>query len=419
MDAPKNALRMIPSQRLILSRAMQESLQMLQMGAFELKELIEEEIEKNPLLDAPHLPFFYRSENTSYEIPTSVSLFSSLLAQAREAFSNKNDVAIAEQIFANLDPQGYLSISLDELKEHLKITSENLLSILRVIQTFEPKGIGAQNLQQSLLIQLKAKGKENSLAFKIVVESFSELLHGKTALLQKKYKISNSILQKEILQELKKLSLRPISTSCETISAPVYPDLSLKKEQDKWIVEVIEDFLPKFYLKSETASLLKSSSTSDKRMLQGFYARGKWLMRSVNRRRKILLQIGLYIIRKQKDFLDGKAKLYPISIKEIAAELSLHESTVARACRDKYIETHFGIKPLGYFISHALNGETSAKAALEILKELLEKEDKNIPLSDQEISEKLKKQGVVIARRTVAKYRQKLLLGSQKTRKTI
>lgn len=404
------SLSMMKGQHLVMTKALQQSLKILQMSVLELREEILDEIEQNPVLEwkytAPSSTFL------SNEIPAQESLISSFYAQAREAFSSQKDLSIAKMIFANLDAKGFLAPPPFLLAQSLSVSLETVLHVLRIVQMFEPRGIAAQNLQEYLLIQLQGKGKEKTLAYLTVKDHFEDFLQGRFGFLQKTYGVSKEVFQKEILHEIKTLSLQPICSS-EPTYVPA-PDLSVKQEDEKWTVEVEEKFLPSFRINEEWKKA--SLSKEETEVMQEFTSQGKWLARSIYRRRKILLQMGLYIVKKQRSFLEGKGALSPLSVKEIASHLSLHESTVARACSEKYILTPLGIKPLGFFLARALGETHSSKGAMAVIHELLKKEDKNRPYSDREISNYLKEKGIPCARRTVAKYRRKLKLSSARSR---
>ncbi len=362
--------------------------------------------------------FISHSSSLPFDLPAGYSLIDHLSAQAREAFLEKEDLVIAEALFRNLDEKGFLSIALHDLRQSLNVSSHKLQRVLSIVQTFDPAGIAAQSIKECLLLQLKAKNKRDSLAYHIVDKSYEDLLQSRFEILQKKYKITRQTLKKDVIEELKSLSLRPTRTHFSEVY--LYPDLLLRKEGIKWTLEVNEKDLPFFRIKNEYQIFLnRCACKKEKEILQSYLNKGKWLMRNLNRRRKILLQVGLFIVKKQQGFLEGKRGLIPLTIKEIAQKLCLHESTIARACNEKCIDTPFGVKPLRFFLSHSVGGKTntSAAALLEILSELLKKEDKFHPYSDRQIAEKLQEKGISCARRTIAKYRKKLVLSPRRGRK--
>lgn len=396
--------RLLPSQRQLISQGMRQYMLLLQMNAGDLKEWLEEEINKNPILEWEPKA---QTSDRQIDVTQEESFFEALLSQAREAFEDKEEVSIAEAIISNLDSRMLFIHDLPLFANSLRITLEKLEKVLKIVQTFEPSGVAASSLQMSLLHQLRQIGKADSLCYRVVQDHYPSLMKGKFGLIKKAYKISDEIFKKEVLLKLKKLRFFPSSSG----HAPyIYPDLKIKKENDQWIIE-IEENLPHFQVKKEYSLFEKGASHDEKRTIRSFLAQGKWLMRMVNRRRKLLLKIGMYIVNKQIAFLEGKAALSPLSIKEIAAVFGLHPATLSRAFKDKYVETHLGIKPLRFFLA----GDYSNKAALEMLKKLLEKED--APCSDLELVQKLKEKGISLSRRTVQKYRQKLNLPSKRKRK--
>jgi len=321
-----------------------------------------------------------------------------------------------------LDERGYFVLPLSLFAEDLRTTESRIARVLAIVQTFEPYGIGARDLQECLLIQLRAQDKAATPAYQMVKEHFSDLLQGRLHLLQKKLKVTQEEMQKKILNEVRMLSFHPAALLQDTPVLPAYPDIFLKKDGAKWVVEVNEEDLPKFRLHPRYLQLLQEGiSPEEERTLRSFMQAGKWLMRSVNRRRKVLRDIALYMVKKQQPFLQGQKALLPLSVKEIAHTLFLHESTVARAVTEKYIDTPFGVKPLRFFLSHAFtskNGEeVSVKAIKSSLLNILEHEDKLHPYSDQELTTQLHSQGLPCARRTVSKYRKSLKISSKGRRK--
>lgn len=391
----------IPSQRLLLSQGMRMYMQVLQMGGLELQEWLEEELRQNPLLE---WDMAKSSKSIPFEVECKESLFDCLMAQAREVFS-KEDLKFAEAIFRNLDKNGFFTMDQKAFATSLGVKVEKIKEMLKKIQTFEPKGIGAENLAECLMVQID--GKQDTLLYEIILNHFEKLYLGKWGFLKKHYKLSDESFQKEVLNKLKTLNFSPSGSFRADATFYPYPDLTIKKEENRFVVEISDD-LPKFHVNDRIESSLKD----DKKIIRGYLAKGKWMMRILNRRRQLLLKIGLFIVQRQREFLDGKKGLANLSIKEIAEELEMHPSTIARAFREKYADTPFGIKPLNFFLSG-----NQQKEALRILKGLLEKEDQKRPYTDQELVLKMKEAGHTLARRTVAKYRKKIRTASSMIRK--
>lgn len=399
-------MNQLQSQKLILAQGMRQFMQILQMNGEELKEWLEEELRQNPLLE---WEMKQGPCALSIDIPNKTSLFEELLSQAREAFT-ADLLPIAEGIIRNLDKKGLFTLDLSDFAESLQIPVSLLETVLKKIQSFEPKGIGARNLAECLMLQLDEK--KDPLLYQILQTHFSELIEGKWGFLKKHYKLTDEIFHQKVLQRLKNLSFSPAGTIHEASTFYPYPDLKIKKGEKGWVIEISED-LPQFHVQENVDRLLQSAKLEEKKELRTLLAKGKWLMRILNRRRRLLLKLGLFIVQRQKEFLDGKAGLSSLSIKEIAKEFDLHPSTITRAFKEKYVETPLGIKPLHFFLS-----SNNQKVALTILKNLLEKEDKARPFTDQELVKKLQESGIKVARRTVAKYRKKIFAPSKNRRLT-
>ena len=273
----------------------------------------------------------------------------------------------------------------------------------------DPPGIFARNLQESLLIQLKIKGKEKSLSYEIISKHYEDFLHRRFSKIKKSLKIKQL---DSILEEISHLTLRPLENFQKKPAPPISLDLILERDEDRWHLELVEDDLP--LLKMEQKYLdLQEEHKEQREVLQTFKTRAKAIFRSLEQRRSLLYKMGLLILEKQGDFLDQKGPFQSLSLKTVAQSLKVHESTLSRALFGKYIATPRGIFPLkALFVEETLSMNTQ-----ELLQRILQDEDKHKPLTDEQISQALQAQGIYIARRTIAKYRSKLNMGSASQRK--
>jgi RNA polymerase sigma-54 factor len=401
------------TQQLLLSTAMQQAFHVLQMPILELEEWLKNEIEQNPVLeyieddeDFTEENFETSSEHQELEpfIPKQHSLYEHLMNQATLTLSQE-ELAFAEQIIGNLDDRGFFCGTLPQ--------SPEAHAILAKIQSFDPPGIAAFNVQDSLLLQLRFKEKTLSLAYQVIQHHFEDLIHNRIPVIQKKLECSLEDLQQAIHVDIATLSIHPAAPFNFEPTFPIAPDLRIEKDEE-WKIEVYEDTLPAFRIAPLFLNL--SETTSD---LRKHITAGKWLERIVSRRKKLLKEIGSFLIKKQPLFLSGQSKiLHPCSLQELAEELALNPSTVARAVSHKYLHSVQGLLPLRSFFSQASVSDRSSQELQEIVRELLEKEDKSAPLSDAALSKHLKRQGISVARRTIAKYRKnlKLLAASHRRR---
>lgn len=384
-------------QRPFLLQALQQSVEILQMPQLELAAYVQEQIEKNPLLE----PIFSRPQANpiDWEKASKPSLYQHLLTQARECFSNSEDLLIVDAWIALLDDRGFVTGAAEPPP----------YKILKILQTFDPPGIFARSLPESLLIQLTKKGKQETLAYDIVSQSFDELLHGRYSQIKKKHNAPIDEV-KEAIQTLSLLSLRPAAPFDALQTQFIQADLRLSKQGNRWIVETIEEHLPQFRLRTDYLNLTNLPKL-EKTTLREFATSARWLMRSLEKRRKFLLELASFLVKTQTEFLNLKGSLRSISTADLAIKFGVHESTISRALSEKYIAT-----PSGYILFRALvPGQKNGP--LELVQKIIAEEDRSAPLTDEQISNLMEQAGYKTARRTVAKYRRELRIQSASARK--
>lgn len=411
MDRLNPQLSLRTHQRLKLSLSMQQSMHILEMPIEELKEYIEEMIEKNPAIDYQLAPL--RSGSDPDLQCKSKSLREHLLSQAREFFSCPRSLKIMEQLIDSIDKKGFITSSATELSDLCQAPEDEILRLIKIIQTFDPPGVGARNLQESLLIQLRVMGKDQSLTYEVLHNHFSDLLNSRFLVLQKVLRKSPYEIQRTLQNDFRRLSFNPIAEFEESTIQPVKPDILIAQRDAIWRVRVYQSDLPKISV--------KEIAKGDKKMLKEHISQAKSLLKGMKSRKKILEDLALILIERQAGFLEGKESITPLRMAEIAEELSIHESTLARALAGKYVDCSKGIVPLKSFFSRTFfkgaQANVSKVSALETLKKLIQEEDKTHPLSDQQLVEELKKANFPCARRTVTKYRKKLSIGSARQRR--
>ncbi|NGX35132.1 MAG: RNA polymerase sigma-54 factor [Candidatus Anoxychlamydiales bacterium] len=405
-------------QKLQMNYLMKRALLMLQMTNLELKKFLEIEIEKNPILEIKSSDIErFNHSNDEIKKKSSIkykpSLFEHLFTQAKEAFFLKKDLFIAENIIGNLDKKGYFSIDIENFSKELKISKEEILKILKIIKTFDPKGIAAKNLKERFLLQIDTK---KSIEYKIINEHFENILKNKINIIAKKLKKNVRDVQKIIEKIILKSTFDPTENFSKDPPKNISADIFIKKLGKNWVIEIDED-LPYFEINKNLVNLLeKDKKYSSKKYI--FLA--NLLMKNIKIRRKTLYNISIYVIKKQRSYLLDKSNLLPMSIKEVAKSLNLHPSTISRAISNKYIDCPNGLLPIKSFFSKSLKNEKNplglSKAKL-ILKDLISNENKKSPLSDAKISKLLKEKGINIQRRTIAKYRKILKIGSSNQRR--
>ncbi|NGX48632.1 MAG: RNA polymerase sigma-54 factor [Candidatus Anoxychlamydiales bacterium] len=405
-------------QKLQMTYLMKRAFLMLQMTNLELKNFLEMEIEKNPILEIkPNYNYNSNQPNDEKKTFSSIkykpSLFEHLFTQAKEAFFLKKDLFIAENIIGNLDKRGYFSIDLEIFAKDLNISQENIFKVLKIIQTFDPKGIAAKNLKERFLIQIDNK---KSLEYKIINDHFENILKNKISIIAKKIKKNVRDTQNIIEKIILRSNFDPTEKFSYDFPKDIRADISINKLGKNWVIE-IDDDLPYFEINKNLVNLLeKDKKYSSKKYL--FLA--MILMKNIKMRRKTLYNISLYIIKKQRSYLLDQSDILPMSIKEVAASLNLHPSTISRSILNKYIKCPKGLLPIKSFFTQSLKSEKNpidpSKAKL-LLIDLISNENKQKPLSDAKITQLMSEKGFSLHRRTIAKYRKILKIGSSSQRK--
>lgn len=469
------------SQRLIMSAHMQQAIKFLQLPLLELESYIEEQIAENPLLEridenstlntsqneqelpekeissekelminekdfsilqqldddfkdyieeGNQNPIRRSSEEDKLKafmessIPSETGLYGHFMHLVNESFEEEADIQIGEILIGYLDEYGFLTTPLQEIGLLHNLDEKKIQKVLTEIQEFEPYGIGASSIQDSLLIQLRCLHKKDSLAYRIIQECYEDLLHNRLNNIQKKLKCSLELIQKAINKDIILLNLHPGLQFSIQKNQPIVPEVILRLDNDNLIVEVNRDYTPGFRLNRKYLKMLTDDNTpiETKKYIKTHIFSARWLSRNLQHRYSTIERITEILAHKQREyFLNPEGKLIPLTMKVVADELKLHESTIARTVAHKYIDTPRGLIPLRAFFTSELIAESgeslSSETIREAITEMIEKESKLRPYSDQKISELLKEKGMLCARRTVAKYRELLNLGNAQQRK--
>ncbi len=342
------------------------------------------------------------------------TLYDHLLSQLRLKDLSKEEFEIGEFIIGNIDDEGYLSYPLEGIAAILQKPLEKCQKLLSIIQTFDPPGVGARDLRECLLIQVKELGISDELVKKIIGE-YLHLLDRKTPTqLAKKLKVTPEEVQKA-LEKISRLSPKPASGEFASPAAEIYPDIIVKKVGDDYEVFLNDGNLPKLRINRKYKELLQKSgpaSEETKRYVEEKLNSARWLVKALQQRRNTMLNVAKSIMRRQRDFLEkGPSALKPLVMGEVANEVGVHLSTISRVVNDKWVQTPQGIFELRSFFGRKVEGTeegVSTQSLLELIKKIIEEEDPAHPLNDNAIVAELKKRGINLARRTVAKYREQL-----------
>jgi RNA polymerase sigma-54 factor len=451
---------------------LQQALKLLQMPAIELQQMLKQEIMENPMLEEveDYLETQEEEQETPKEetkeksdsddsgeeeidwgeyfqsgfeigyglgeetqeefferVPIAKRSFTDqLISQLRIATEDEKTLEIGDYIIGSLDESGYLTCDLDEVAATFEISLEDAERVLSIIQTFDPPGVGARNLQESLLIQLSTRGLEDSLAARIIRDHFNDFKQKKYLEMSKKLKIP----VQEIQNQCKTISTLDPKPGLEIMAGDpqyVIPDLVVEKVDEKYVVYLNDRNIPRLRIsQAYQEELLKDnkdgSGKETKEFIQSRLKSARWLIQTIEQRRRTMVKVMECIVEKQHEFFErGTAHLRPLTLQQVASEINMHESTVSRVTTNKYVQTPRGVFELKFFFSSSLGtqdgSEISAKSAKDKIRRIIEREDPHNPLSDQKIADMLKAGGLNIARRTVAKYREQLNILPARMRK--
>ena len=341
------------------------------------------------------------------------------MEQAHETFSSKEELRLAEVIIGSLDERGFLVTPPVELATLAKVEISHVAAVLKAIQGFDPIGVAARSLQETLLIQLSAKGKEEEIAYTIVKDHFDDLLHNRISSIQRGLNKKIEVIQHAIDLEIAHLDFHPGSNFFTQNVNYIIPDAIVVEEDSSLIIEVNEETLPRLRVNRKYLRMLQQETITDevRNFIHQHLLSAKWMLRSISQRGDTLHRILDYLIKTQREFIvNPQGLLKPMNMLEVAKELELHESTIARAVSNKYVSLPRGVTPLRSFFCPVYvktdGTSISQHTVRNAIHKLIQEEDIENPYSDQEIAEKLSGAGITCARRTVAKHRGILKLGN-------
>lgn len=443
-------------QKQILAPVLQQSIEILLLPIGDLRLSIENELQTNPVLEMDesaraeeqrledalmsHLgknsPVSERSQGQSEDsfspIKKEETLEDALLKQLRMEISDPLELRIGEEIIGNLDEDGYLKVSCEDISAHLKIHDlHHIEKVLATVQSFEPAGIAARNLAECLLIQVKDRYSDDPVLKHIILNHMPQLGQKKYDWMAKKLNVSPEEIQRAAFK-IASLDPKP-ARNFRPIDAGIYisPDIHIQPDDNGgFAVNMNNDVLPPLRINPYYQKLLKENShlkDEEKQFIRDKIKTALTFIKSIAERGKTLTAIAKFILDNQGNFFtDGTLSLVPMNLRDVANALSRNESTISRAIHHKYIQTPHGLFPLKFFfsqgINHNGNGQGNGPAIAtrsikEEIRELIGMEDKASPLSDQEIMKYFTEKGIILARRTVSKYRQLLKIPPSHLRK--
>jgi RNA polymerase sigma-54 factor len=330
----------------------------------------------------------------------------------------------AENIIGNLDENGYLTATLEEIAESGQHTLEEVKEGLRVVQSLDPAGVGATDVRECLLLQIESRNGRGGVAWQIISNHLKLLETRQIKEIAKQLGRPLEHVQMA-LDVIRFLDPYPGLRYSGADARQVEPDVYIFKESDEYIIQLDDDDLPQLRLNAQYRKMLDRDQEPSKEIrnyVKDRYAAAIQLIKNIEQRKQTILKVCQSIVRRQLDFLEhGIDQLKPMMIKEVAEEIGVHPSTVSRAVASKYADTPQGVFELRYFFSEAVQGIAGSATPLLILKrrvkKMIEEEDTQHPLTDEQITARLKDEGIDVTRRTVAKYREDMKIPSTHQRR--
>lgn len=363
-----------------------------------------------------------------FERPDAVEILlpEHLLSQLHMTKLSDIELAIGEEIIWNIGEDGYLKIDIEDIAENYNVSTDIVEKVLTTVQRFDPVGIGSRNLQECLLIQLLEMEEPNELAIAILRDHFEDFKNKRFEKITKKLGITLDDF-KAALEEITKLNPKPGEGYVEINQNYIIPDITIEKDDGEYKILLNDWNVPHLRINHSYKKLLldkKNTSKETKDYIKQRLESARWLINSIHQRRLTILKVMEAILDRQHDFFDkGKNFIKPMILKDIADEIGMDISTVSRVTNGKYVQTDYGVFELKYFFSEKIkrdNGEdVSNKKIRNKIKEIISKEDPQKPYNDQKIADILKGEGFNVARRTVAKYREQMMIPVSRLRRRI
>ncbi|MGM0593128.1 MAG: RNA polymerase factor sigma-54 [Pseudomonadota bacterium] len=359
------------------------------------------------------------------------SLREHLLWQLQMTQLSETDLAVGEAIIDSVNDDGLLSSELEDLRQALlphypDLELDEVEAVLHVVQHFDPPGVAGRDLRESLLLQLQTLPPETQWleqAVTLLEKHFELLARRDYTQLKRVMKVDDEALT-GITRLIQSMNPRPGGQVSNSQPEYIVPDVVVKKVKGSWRVELNPDAAPRLRINSHYAGLIKQMNSSDSATLKNHMQEARWFIKSLQSRNETLLRVATSIVEHQREFLEkGEVAMKPMVLHDIAEELGMHESTISRTTTRKYMHTPRGIFELKYFFSShvgtAAGGECSSTAIRAMIKKLIADEPAAKPLSDSKIANILSEEGINIARRTVAKYREAMAIPPSNERKRL
>jgi len=474
------------TQKLILSPQMQQAIKLLQLPLLQLQQVIRQEMMQNPVLeeelleeeeeeekkereqqeeaeaedkapkdDTSELNFdeefnrllqideewkeyfrqsgSYRSYSEEDEekrrfLESSVvkpeTLQENLLNQLGVALLDENEKKICEAIVGDIDDNGYLQSSIEDIAQRIGVPLEEVARMLALIQTLSPVGVGARNVRECLLIQINRLGITDPLIIAIVDKHLEDLSEKKYRQVARALKVPPLLIQKAA-ELIATLEPKPGRVFSAELAHYITPDVFIEKASGEYNIILNDDRIPRLRISNTYRQMIENPTTdkTTKTYIRDKIKGGQWLIRNINQRQTTIYNISSELVKRQKEFFDeGVNHLRPLTMQEVADSIGMHESTVSRAIANKYIQTPHGLFDMKYFFSSGVDSQVGGSVSVNTIKSMIQQmtgaEDPKNPLSDQQIIDTLAAKGMRLARRTITKYRKELKIPSSNLRRS-
>lgn len=424
----------------ILSQVQMESLNILSMSVTELQEFLQNEEIENPLMECAadrqeEMPVafkeydrFYGGKRTGdtgagelYQVEDEAEPVEELLlSQLPWKTMGKEQKKIVDFCIQSLESSGYLLLTAPEIAETLKLPQTMVEEVLESLKKLEPKGIFASGLEECLFLQVKGLEQENVLE-RIIRNHLKDVADGKISSISRTLKLTSTEVRK-LIHVIKGLNPRPLNGYGKERIQYVFPDIILNCQDGQWTIEFNDKWMGKVGVNEFYVHMMESAQDEElKTYFEEKLRRARFIMNSVDQRRKTLQNITESIIHRQSGFLLGKESLKPMTLEDVAGDTEIHKSTASRAIREKYLLAPAGCLLIRDLFTTGLTtggeADVSRNTVKGRLKDLMEKEDKEKPLSDERLAQLLEQEGILVSRRTIAKYRMEMGIGSAFQRK--
>jgi RNA polymerase sigma-54 factor len=453
-------LNLEQTQKLIMTPELRQAIVVLQLSTLELAEYVQQELQENPLLELrdeeevaatdevvdDHESFeidwqeyFQDGSDLGYvSVPREErpewnyqnfltgqpTLHDHLLLQLKIAATSTRELEIGTFLIGNLDANGYLKISLKEAAACLKVSLAAVWRVLQLIQRFDPPGVGARNLTECLLLQLRQRKDAPPAAEKIIRYFLTDVAGGRLKRIARRLNLSLPAVQ-AVVDYIRTLDPKPgRSFGGGQENRYIVPDVIIERVGGDYVVLVNDLAMPRLGINPLYQALMRQEGSCDqatRRFIESKLNAAAWLIRSLEQRRLTLYRVVSCLVQEQREFLDkGLKYLKPLTMRQVAASLGIHESTVSRATANKYVQTPWGVFELKFFFASGVakkGGAAAAESIKRIIAEAISREDATNPLTDVQLQELLQQQGIKISRRTVAKYRDELGIPAAAKRK--